>query len=1019
MAARGTVRSLLLKTCIFVLLTFLVKKPFTRSDSVVYDFNNYGGLINGTVIKQNVVTYAFESIYILQTSKVTCLKPSLVFHFLLLLAGDIEVCPGPNSLNATEFTQKLSMKGLKIGHQNIRGLEENFEQFELFLKSNDLDIFGLSETHLCDSNITGHLDIEGYELIKRNRSSGYGGGVCFYIKNGISFKQRSNLLQDGIENIFVEIFIKKSKSFLVGCFYRPPDSSAYLSKDFNDILSQNINRVSKEKKEMIIMGDFNIDYNDKTLSHSTHNEFKNIMSFYGLKQIITSSTRITNDSSTLIDHIFVSKPSNFPCAFVVANSISDHDVVYCRRKINSTKYHYRTIKCRNYRRYNQASLRSDVQNIDWEPIYQNTSDVNSAVSYLTENLQRIFDKHAPLIEKRVKGRPCQWINDDIKAQMNSRDQLHRKAKKSKSTEDWNAYKRKRNACTNEVKKAKSTYFRSLLNENERVNPKKFWKTIKTIFPSKPKTIAPCTGSDRVNRFSDYYSTIVQKLKSVNFPLRDSVWRYYPKKPLRTKHIFKFSFVTTGYILKQLNHLKRNKATGVDLLPPNLLKDCSEQIAGPLCHIINLSFQTCTVPSLWKSAKVNPVFKSGGADLVENYRPISILPILSKVLERAVHDQLYEFMEDHKLLSDCQYGFRKKRSTKLAAALLCDSVRQSFEDGQMVGCLFLDLSKAFDTMGHNIIIEKLLLHGVSGPELNWMTDYLFNRTQTVEVGNNSSSKKPIKSGVPQGSILGPLLFIIFFNDLENTIHKSQIIQFADDTVIFFNAKTISEIEDALNSDLSAIVSYCKLNELILNFEKGKTEVLLLGTAQRLKKYGSTLNIVHDNTIVNQVTQYCYLGNTIDQHMTLTENFNKAYKKAAGRIRLLYSVRKYLSSKAANNIYEMMILPIMTYSCTIKTSYTDGQINRLKGLQNRVAYIIGNDSVKCIKTNADMKVQSLVKKCINRELNHPVFDKYFELLRHSKHTRRNNKILRLPKIRLESSRPSFKFGGAIIFNKQINF
>ena len=181
----------------------------------------------------------------------------------------------------------------------------------------------------------------------------------------------------------------------------------------------------------------------------------------------------------------------------------------------------------------------------------------------------------------------------------------------------------------------------------------------------------------------------------------------------------------------------------------------------MAHIINLSLMTSTVPSIWKAAKVNPIYKSGNVDLVENYRPISILPTLSKLLERTVHDQLYSFLEDNKLLSDCQFGFRKRRSTKLAATLLCDSVRKGFEGGLLVGCLFLDLSKAFDTMGHSLIIEKLMLHGVSGPELAWVTDYLFNRTQTVDIDNHLSSKEAIHLGVPQGSILGPLLFIVLF------------------------------------------------------------------------------------------------------------------------------------------------------------------------------------------------------------------------------------------------------------------
>ena len=402
----------------------------------------------------------------------------------------------------------------------------------------------------------------------------------------------------------------------------------------------------------------------------------------------------------------------------------------------------------------------------------------------------------------------------------------------------------------ELKKAKSSQFRDILNEEEKVSPKTIWKTIKSIFPTKStKHSVPDEASTRAQGFSDYFSSIVGKLKSKSLSLRDSVWYFCRRRPLRTKCIFKFSCITPGYVLKHLNRLKRNKATGIDQLPPNMLKDCSEEISGPLASIINLSLNTHTVPTLWKSAKISPVFKSGNPDLVENYRPISILPILSKLLEQTVHDRLYNFFEDNNILSNCLFGFRKRRSTKLATVLLCDSIRKSFENGHLVGCLFLDLSKAFDTMGHSIILEKLLLHGVNGHELLWLTDYLFNRTQTVEINNNFSTTENILSGVPQGSILGPLLFIVFFNVFSDFVSKSNVIQYADDTVIFFSAKSTNIIDSILNNDLRDIVKYCEENELLLNFKKGKTEVMLLGTAQRMKRHGHKIEIIHNGSKVN--------------------------------------------------------------------------------------------------------------------------------------------------------------------------
>ena len=250
-----------------------------------------------------------------------------------------------------------------------------------------------------------------------------------------------------------------------------------------------------------------------------------------------------------------------------------------------------------------------------------------------------------------------------------------------------------------------------------------------------------------------------------------------------------------------------------------------------------------VPIAWKSAKATPVYKSGNSDLVSNYRPISVLPILSKILERAVHNQLYEYIGMNNLFNNSQFGFRKKRSTKLATTLFCDSVRKHIDNGQMVSSLFLDLSKAFDTIGHSILLEKLVRYGVVGAELTWFTDYLFNRSQQVEIDSITSESDCLTSVVPQGSILGPLMFIILFNDLNDCLRFCDIYQYADDTVILFAASNVDEIEFAINDDLKRIGSYCLTNELLLNLKPGKTEVMLFGTSQRLARHGRNSEITY--------------------------------------------------------------------------------------------------------------------------------------------------------------------------------
>ena len=247
--------------------------------------------------------------------------------------------------------------------------------------------------------------------------------------------------------------------------------------------------------------------------------------------------------------------------------------------------------------------------------------------------------------------------------MNLRDQLLRRARKVNNESSWKQYKLQRNKCTKRVRKAKATYHQQSLNEN-RSSPRKFWRNIKSIYPSKisNKTQRFKNPENRANSFADYFSNIVGKMKTAAFPLTNFVWRYNSKKSLRTNKTFHFSYISTSFVERELRKLKRNKATGTDLLPPNLLKDCSKVIAPPLAHILNMSINTNSVPNMWKSAKITPLFKSGNHESVENFRPISVLPVLSKILEKAVHEQFYNYLESNMLLSDSQFGFRKKRST---------------------------------------------------------------------------------------------------------------------------------------------------------------------------------------------------------------------------------------------------------------------------------------------------------------------------------------------------------------------
>ena len=364
-----------------------------------------------------------------------------LFTTLLLLCRDIETCPGPSNLS-----DLCKCRRLKFVHQNIRGLTNSFPSLEAFVykEGSKIDVLELSEPHIVEGDESsvnaGLFELEGYTLIKRNRSHGKGGGVAMFVKNFVKFKRRHDLENPLLEIIVIEIFIKNAKSILVGCYYRPPEGSNYLPSNYNDLFNEHLANFSNNK-EVILMGDFNVNYN----SHSCNEEFKSIITANGFKQIINEPTRVTDTTSSVIDLVFANCPVNITQAHVIISSLSDHNMIGAVRKINNFKHPSHTINCRNYTKYDNQKFRNDVSEIDWSPV-NNSNDVNVAVTHFNSALRKSIDSNAPLIEKRVKGRECKWLNAEIKSEMNARDQLHRKAQKSAKGNDWSMYKKQRNKC---------------------------------------------------------------------------------------------------------------------------------------------------------------------------------------------------------------------------------------------------------------------------------------------------------------------------------------------------------------------------------------------------------------------------------------------------------------------------------------------------------------------------------------------------------------------------------------------
>ena len=264
-----------------------------------------------------------------------------------------------------------------------------------------------------------------------------------------------------------------------------------------------------------------------------------------------------------------------------------------------------------------------------------------------------------------------------------------------------------------------------------------------------------------------------------------------------------------------------------------------------------------------------------------------------------------YLENNSLLNEHQFGFRKRRSTELTSALFTDKIKKKVNEGKLVGCVFIDLSKAFDTLSHAKLITKLRSYGILNKELDWFEDYLFDRTQYVQWCTSLSKAGKVHCGVPQGSIIGPLLFMLFYNDFPSCLIHLEVIVYADDTVIFVPGKDLAIIEARLSADMQRIHEWCTDNELILNLLKGKTGSMLFGTSKRL-----VMNVTFRDKNIN-FTRYKYLGCIIEPNLSMGSNFESSYKKASSRLRLLHKLRPYLTADACATLYKSMVVPVLTY------------------------------------------------------------------------------------------------------------
>ena len=847
-------------------------------------------------------------------------------------------------VNTSPPSSRLGIqKGLVFAHINICSLRNKYLEIDRIIRDNSINIFAISETHLDDSFDDSCISINGFNVFRKDRNK-FGGGVAIYIQNSLPGKMRTDLMINNIEACVVQVYLPFIKPIIVCCFYRPPSADAMYMESICEMLD----RISDENCEIYALGDANVHWGLESCPNKK--KLVSILNACNLSQVVECPTRITmgrdgSITSTCIDHIYTN--ASLRCSKAISSPVgcSDHNLIAITRFTKTPKPKANIISTRSYRSFNEASFLSEIEGVDWSIVSQELNP-EIAVNKFMNLFMNIVNRHAPVKKFTVKNRPAPWLDSNLRALMKERDSAKKACAKSSSIEDNLKYRQLRNMVTKQNKIKRKDYYKQRLYES-RLDSKKLWSALNEIMGRKSNVCHPLIESnglvltkpgDIANHFNNYYVGKVERLRqsmgtSQNTMSNDCIRNVIMKDK---NCVFAFKPVEVDEVERLLCALPNSKLAGLDRLDSKLLRMTASTVAPPICHIFNRCLTTGIFPSIWKEAKVVPLPKDTKSVFNEtNSRPISILPVLSKIMEKLVHSQVQEYFVKNKLFTDSQHAYRAGHSTSTALIQLTDEWLKSIDNSKVVGTVYLDYSAAFDVLDHILLVEKLKYYGLNQSVLKWFVSYLSLRSQRVYVNGALSSNYSLKCGVPQGSCLGPLLFSIFTNDLAWATRSANTVMYADDSTLYYSAASYGLLNEVLNSELSIVHNWVVCNKFVLN--TSKTKCMMLGSRQKLASFPKlALNI--GNSSIQQVESVKLLGVMVDCSLTWSSHISSIILKmgrAIGAVRRCCSI---VSLPLLRQIVQSLVLCHLDYCSPVWSSANYGDLRKLQVVQNRAARLV---------------------------------------------------------------------------------
>ena len=861
-------------------------------------------------------------------------------------------------------------------HLNIRGLNSKLGELSHLIdnsfKCQPPEIVMLCETWLKSNS--PRPNVPGYQLERHDRIRRRGGGTGILISSKCRYNRRHDLeLLDctSLESCFVELK-SNYKNMIFGSIYRPPNTPP---DEFIELFTELIAKIhNDDPKSGIVIG---LDHNMDLLKHKTHRPtrmFVEKLYDIGLMPIITKPTCIAHNSATLIDNILVSNRllDNIGQGIICDNT-SDHLPCYILlHDIRPTKKEDQFITTRDLRESNLAALKRCLSEGVLLP--NPSQDVNHQFNQLHDNLTKYVDNFIPMVTRKLNPKSIRrekWVCAGLLKSIKKSKQLYRKYINNKTNKKlFEKYKHYNHTLQKTKHYAKKSYYLEQCRQH-RSNSKKLWQTINHVIRKtnnktevieklKINNVMEYRGDVIAEELAKYFSTVGKVFADRIGPSSRSELDYLKNIPVSMRSIF-LKPVTTSEIDKILTNMIPKTSSGIDEINNKLLKELKDYLLVPLELIFNRSLEQGIFPDRMKTAKVVPLHKGQRKDIANNYRPISLLLTISKILEKLVYKRVYEFLSSTGQLFVSQYGFRKKHACDHAVGELISAIAKGFEEGKQTAGVFLDLSKAFDTLNHSSVLLKLDRYGLRGPCLKWFESYLSNRSMLVScksddsINNHTSESHQVEFGAPQGSCLGPLLFLIYCNDLQIHLLYLNCIQFADDTTLYITHANLNYISFALDHDLRILQDWFKANKLTLNV--GKSVCILFS---KKTDTGKELRIQINGEAIPQVEFTKFLGMWVDRSLSWKEHASRLTLKLTRNIHLLRMGKHMLSPHVQKILYHAQISSNILYGLGIWGSMACQQdLNKLQSIQSQCVSLIN-----CHRTTSQNYQECKILKIANQ-------------------------------------------------------